>query len=363
MIKQILELSEQAKDRSSKNCDLLVPVAHLTFTADGGPRFIFDWNGETHETLLSEIAFAQLSLSLGIPVRYADRCYQASTELLEYNFGFWMLRQKEDTRRMIRLRPSTTSDTFIARAYLSDRYCRIDNSDVLWQLAQAFKSRPDCGNDYSISHCTISDDDMNIQILRQKDEILPDGSIGRFGFSLTNSEVGGGAVHLTPWLSLSDSWEYGLPLRLKKWTRHHKGCKAFDDSLIHEAVTLPVPEKVSLSIEKGINRVLNESIITLAAEKIRRAMDTLVPIDVRDELLEKLLSQEEKQLLAATWKEAETNWDLVRQVAWIASQAAGHKKDNLEGIAWQILTGNLRINLNLEEKTDESSELGERLFA
>lgn len=68
-------------------------------------------------------AQGQMSSSLGIPQTYWKRCLEEDPELLVHNVNAWL--QRSDDQRLLRLQGPSL------RGYLSDRYKRIDNPQVL----------------------------------------------------------------------------------------------------------------------------------------------------------------------------------------------------------------------------------------
>lgn len=82
-------------------------------------------NGSQHEAFgINDIAHRQIGSYLKIPAVYYERMRSAAPDLLTANVNNWLLSQEPNTRRMIRTLDGT------ARAFLSDRYRRIDNYEI-----------------------------------------------------------------------------------------------------------------------------------------------------------------------------------------------------------------------------------------
>lgn len=132
---------------------------------------------------LQALAHRQLGGRLGVHATYYDRMLAEAPELLARNVNHWL--QAKPERRMVR-----TLDGNV-RAYLSDRYQRIDNEEVASVVIPILAGLPEV----SIVSCEITEHRMYIQAttpsvwgqVRVGDEV-------QAGVAISNSEVGSGAV-------------------------------------------------------------------------------------------------------------------------------------------------------------------------
>jgi hypothetical protein len=110
---------------------------------------------------------------------------------LAQNVNHWF--QKNDKKRMLRTAGNT------ARAFLSDRYRRIDNYDL---MAEIFPIMEDLG--YSLADvmsCHLSDTKMYLKVRNPRISAeVAVGDIVQSGFTITNSEVGAGRTTIEPWI-------------------------------------------------------------------------------------------------------------------------------------------------------------------
>lgn len=136
---------------------------------------------------VGQIAHRQLGTHLKIPAAYYDRMLSAYPELLAQNVNAWF--QREPATRMIRTMAGT------ARAFLSNRYRRIDNLEI----AQAVL--PILGEMQGVhfESCQITDSRMYLKVVntRLQAEVTP-GDIVQAGIIVSNSEVGQGSVNVQP---------------------------------------------------------------------------------------------------------------------------------------------------------------------
>ena len=137
---------------------------------------------------LNETAHMQLAAKLDIPKRYYDRMKEVPG-LREYTVNA-LLNEADDTR-FIR-----TIDNKV-RAVLSKSYQPIDNFMILQSAFPVLKLSPDL----VIRSFSLSDTRMYLQVTfpRMQAEVTP-GDVVEYGLTLTNSEVGLGAVNVQTFL-------------------------------------------------------------------------------------------------------------------------------------------------------------------
>ena len=128
----------------------------------------------------------QVSTHVGIPAKYYDRMRETAPHLLDNNVNHWF--RTEPTRRMVRTLDGK------ARAFLSDRYQRIDNHEIALQVLPVLK-------DLEIEpiSCEITERRMYIKAVTPKvTGQLKVGDEVQAGVVISNSEIGQGAVQVEP---------------------------------------------------------------------------------------------------------------------------------------------------------------------
>ena len=182
-----MELDRQRKAKK----DYLLDTRSLTMDAGENGAMLTMRNEQTGTNILlkvNEIAHDQIGTALKIPAPYYDRMLNDYPELLAENVNRWF--QKEPKTRMVRTLDGT------ARAFLSDRYHRIDN----WDVAQtSLEVLTDLGNGLRIESCEVTDQKMYIKVVnpRLEAEVVP-GDIVQSGLIISNSEVGRGQLSVQP---------------------------------------------------------------------------------------------------------------------------------------------------------------------
>lgn len=142
------------------------------------PTTLFDVN---------DLAHRQIGTSLGIPAKYYDKLMTTYPDLLMTNVN--ELFRREPSRRMVR-----TLDG-MARAFLSDRYRRIDNYEIAETVLPVIQEMPEA----QIASCEITEQRMYIKVVnpRMEQEVVP-GDVVQSGFIVTNSEVGLSSFKVQP---------------------------------------------------------------------------------------------------------------------------------------------------------------------
>lgn len=152
---QELERQSQAKQDFVTSTDTMevTPKGELILAAPNSEADSFSFS-------LTDNAHSQISQRLNIPLKYYRRMRVDAPELLATNVNTWFQQQPE--RRMIR-----TLD-HQARAFLSDRYRRLDN----YQLADVvLNTLSDLGEGIKIISCELTDKRMYIKAINQRLEL------------------------------------------------------------------------------------------------------------------------------------------------------------------------------------------------
>ncbi len=182
-------LQELARQSAAKE-DYLVNTSCLVMETDGSvPTLRMAGREEVQLSPLGirPTAHQQIGTYLGIPAKYYGKMLAEDAELLAYNVNRWFQRNPE--QRMLR-----TMDGH-ARAFLSNRYRRIENLDIarftLPRLAELDGAR--------VESCEVTADRMYIKVVnpRLQAEVVP-GDVVQAGVIISNSETGQGAVWVKP---------------------------------------------------------------------------------------------------------------------------------------------------------------------
>lgn len=184
--RNLMELAAEIERRNNAKRDFIVDTHSLemTLTDDLSPQLTLSDKGAFG---INETAHRQIGEQLEIPSKYYGKMLEKNPGLLATNVNGWF--RQEPKKRMLRTLDGT------ARAFLSDRYRRIDN------YAVASAVLPIIGeiSDARVESCELTDDHMYIKVInpRLTEEVTP-GDIVQAGMVISNSEVGLGSVSVLP---------------------------------------------------------------------------------------------------------------------------------------------------------------------
>ena len=143
--------------------------------------------GKTYGFNVGEIAHQQIAGRLNIPYRYYQKMQSEAPELLDNNVNTWFNQNPE--RRMIRVLDGSV------RAFLSDRYRRLDNLELCAAVLPVISEMKGA----NIESCEVTEKRMYIKVVnkRLKAEVAI-GDVVQAGFVISNSEVGLGSLKVEP---------------------------------------------------------------------------------------------------------------------------------------------------------------------
>jgi hypothetical protein len=181
----LTELAATIERQQALKLDLIAPTSATTLTLgkwqnDIIPQITIEGQGSFP---INHTAHRQLASRLNIPAAYYDRMLKEAPELLVSNANEWLGRADEN--RLIRTLDGN------ARAYLSDRYQRIDNQEIAEIALPVLAAIPDV----QIVSSQITERRMYIQAVapRIQGEVRK-GDAVQAGVVISNSEIGHGSV-------------------------------------------------------------------------------------------------------------------------------------------------------------------------
>lgn len=195
-------LMERVMEQEARKYDLLadtrrmnVNVARGWDTAeDGDVVLTVDQPTGVSTLTMNDHALGQMATDLGIPKRYFDRMKDNAPSLFQENVHHWMY--KEPKRRMLRAYKSEADSAIsdVGRAWLSDRYRRLDNIEIARKLLPEF-DRLD--TEVKFHNAAITDDKFYLRALfpRIEGEVKLNDPV-QWGVQIRNSEVGAGQFEI-----------------------------------------------------------------------------------------------------------------------------------------------------------------------
>jgi hypothetical protein len=187
--KSIVELAQELQNQIERKKDFVADTREIEFSHNNGFELTIPGVGGA---AVNDHTHAQISARLGVPKGYYDRLRKDHPQLLVDNVA--TLFREEPERRMIRT-VTNPNGVRIARAFLSDRYRRVDNE----QIAEAALPALIKADGIEIVSCDVTDKKLYIQARFPKLEgEVKVGDPVQAGLIITNSEIGLGALEIRP---------------------------------------------------------------------------------------------------------------------------------------------------------------------
>ena len=208
------ELAIEIRQQNAAKVDYLVNTESMEFGTEGTQVYLqlFDNEKIPLEPLtVNSIAHQQLGTFTEIPAAYYNKMLTEHPSLLVQNLNEWIHRKAD--QRMIRTLYGT------ARAFLSNRYRRIDNM----QIAEIVLPELQKIEGAIFESCQLTDSRMYLKVVnpRLQAEVAP-GDIVQSGVIISNSEVGQGSVSIQP-LIYRLVCSNGMVVNDAKASRRHVG--------------------------------------------------------------------------------------------------------------------------------------------
>lgn len=269
--KTLQELAVELDRQNNVKRDYLLDTRNLIMDADyNGAMLTMQNETNNTNTLLgvNEIAHSQIATSLGIPLKYYEKMQKENPELLAENVNTWFM--TDPKMRMIRTLDGT------ARAFLSDRYRRIDNFDIAQTVL------PILGNlNVTFASNEVTDSRLYIKVVNERltKEVKP-GDYVQSGVIITNSEVGLGTVTIQPLLYrlVCTNGMVVNDVHTRTRRRHiGRGNQADDDFVLYADDTLLADDRaLMLKIRDTINAALDEVHFTNLIDNMRTATEVKI---------------------------------------------------------------------------------------
>lgn len=337
--KTLVELAETLQRDAADKRDLIADARQITLTPDS--RLSVD--GEAHEP--TDHCHRQIATWTGIGTRYYEKMRDDSPALLAGNVNHWLHKEpeKQPTRRMVRTLRGK------ARAFLSDRYLRLDNEHIAEATMRALEA---AGTEVEIASCDVTDRHLYIKALfpRIEGEVRVGDTI-QAGISVRNNEIGGGSLEVFPFTRrLICLNGMTVQTRTGGYKRRHLGARVQSDGVIYQQDTITAASQAALlqcrdavttfadpAYFEGQLQQMREATEGPRVERPAKAVEVLAKAvgltgDESDSILERLIREQDY-----------SRWGMLNAVTNLANDVESYDRaSELENIGGQILTMQLR---------------------
>ncbi len=179
---------ELFRQRATKR-DFLVDTAAIRMNDDASVLSLHHAeDNRLDESLgMTDLFHRQIGSVLGIPSKYYDKMRTEAPSMLASDVNTWL--DKRGSRQLVRTLDGN------ARAFLSDRYRRIDNYEIATATLPILAEM----NGLSIESCEVTENRMYLKAVNKRLEVeVTPGDVVQSGVLISNSEVGLGTVSVTP---------------------------------------------------------------------------------------------------------------------------------------------------------------------
>ncbi len=265
------ELGAELQRQRDARQDFIADTRRLVMeTAPEGSTLRMATGDKAQEFTVGLIAHQQIASRLGIPYRYYQKMQTEQPRLLDKNVNTWLHENPE--RRMLRVLDGKV------RAFLSDRYRRLDNLELCAAVLPVIKDMKGA----SIESCEVTESHLYLKVLnkRMKAEVTV-GDTVQAGFVVSNSEVGLGSLRVEP-LVYRLVCKNGLICKDFSQRKYHVGRQIGESEdaayELYRDETLQEADKTFFMMAQDIVRVAaDEAKFQLAVNRMREVMH--VPLE------------------------------------------------------------------------------------
>jgi len=262
--KSISELYDELQRQREVRKDLVADTRTMKVSTEDGRSMLTIGAGRRKESyLVSDTAHRQIADRLQIPYKYYERMQHDYPALLDQNINGWFLKNYE--RRLVRTLDGK------ARAFLSDRYRRLDNlelADAVLPVIAEMKGA-------DILSAEVTETRMFIKVVNKSLKAeLGVGDVVQAGFVVSNSEIGLGAVKVEP-LVYRLACKNGLIVKDFATRKYHAGrqINAMEDSadLFSDETKMADDKALFMKVQDIIRCAVYETRFNLCVNKLKEA--------------------------------------------------------------------------------------------
>ena len=264
----IQEMCLEIQRQSEAKADYLINTASLRMEPWGNTPMlhVLDESGadQVEPLEILDNAHQQIGAYLNIPRKYYERMQNEDPDLLAYNVNRWF--EKEPEQRMVR-----TIDGR-ARAFLSNRYRRLDNLDIAKVTLPIIAEMPEA----RYESCQLTDNYMYIKVVnpRLTAEVVP-GDVVQAGIVISNSETGRGAVYVRPMI-FRLVCRNGMTVSEIGTRRNHIGriSETDENFLLYSKETLKADDEAFVrKIQDSVRAAVQEAKFAAVVEKLKQCKE------------------------------------------------------------------------------------------
>ncbi len=344
--KTLAELGRELQRQRQNRQDFLADTRSLELQSDScGSTLHLSFDRHNYSFTVDDNAHQQIASRLNIPYRYYQKMQMTAPDLLDQNVNRWFNQNPE--RRMIRVLDGNV------RAFLSDRYRRLDNLELCAAVLPVINEMKGS----SIESCEVTSTHLYLKIVNKKLKAeVKVGDVVQAGFVVSNSEVGLGSLRVEP-LIFRLVCKNGLICKDLAQRKYHVGrqVNACDDSAyeLYSDETLAQDDKAFfMKVQDVVRAAVDEAKFMLTVDKLRDATQIPLkhdPVKAVELLADKfqLTENERGDILRQLFMGADNSrYGLINAVTAASKIAKSYERaTDLERIGGEILALHVPQNL------------------
>lgn len=358
--KTLAQLGRELQRQRLNRQDFLADTRSLEVeTTSYGSTLHLSLEGKTYGFGIGELAHQQIAARLNIPFRYYQKMQNEAPDLLDCNINTWLEQKPE--RRMIRVLDGKV------RAFLSDRYRRLDNLELCAAVLPVINEMQGS----QIESCEVTPSHLYLKVVnrRVKAEVRV-GDVVQAGFVVSNSEVGLGSLRVEP-LVFRLVCKNGLICKDLAQKKYHVGRQVNESSdsayELYSDATLAQDDKAFfMKVQDVVRAAVNEAKFLLTVDKLREATQIPLkhdPVKSVEFLADRfqLTENERGDILRQLFMEADNSrYGLVNAVTAASKIAKSYERaTDLERIGGEILALPIPHNFLLPPSYDANLAIPE----
>lgn len=351
--KSLIELGNELQRQRNARKDFIADTRTLEMAStDCGSIMRLFIDNNPHEFTVSDIAHQQIASRLQIPFRYYQKMQNEYPHLLDENINSWFAKNGE--RRMVRVLDNQV------RAFLSDRYRRLDNLELCAAVLPIINEM----NGVDIMSCDVTDKHLYIKVVNKKIKAeISVGDVVQAGFVISNSEVGLGSLKVEP-LIYRLVCKNGLIMKDFSQKRYHVGKQVSGDNdaayEIYSDATLEQDDKAFfMKVQDTVRCAVDETRFQMGVDRMRQAMNIPIhsnPVEAVEELADRFqITQNERGdiLRQLFMGNDNSRYGLINAVTAASKLANTYERaTDLERIGGELLASSMPAHLRKNSRSE-----------
>ena len=297
--------------------------------------------GSTLDFTPTKHTHRQIGSFVGVPAKYYNRMRAEAPALLANNVNYWL--RDNPSERMLRTLDGK------ARAFLSNRYRRLDHFDLLHAVMPVLSDlRDDSGKGLEVISCDVTETKLYLKCVFPKIEAeVKKGDPVQSGIVISNSEIGQGALTVTP-LIYRLACLNGMVTPDYGQRKHHVGRVSTSEEKTYELFTDETLEaddkafwlKTRDIVKAAVTPDTFEKIVTVLQRSTTEQIEQ--PVKAVEELSNQLSfnQTETESILKHFMQDADfSKWGLANAITRTAEDVSDYDRaSELEEAGWKTLT-------------------------